>query len=803
MGWVSLLGIVLVSSSFLQGVSAEGSPTHVVVGPAGVSATHAISPGKTTSSVVPLSSGLRLARENMPWLCMGCGLNNSAALAELSRMSGNDSGVSYIQYFVTSTGSFYCQCPDNVNATAHALGLEIFPMINSGDTEGADDLALIQHQTWWSPFINSAIDTALNDSYAGYNVDFEGTGSGTPPANTSADYAHFLWDFANVSHQHGLRLTVDYGWFDPDLWDPAYMSATSVDVFYDMDYYNWSIFWNRLDLDLANFPLSKLGIGLSGDTGAGNTCPGDVGTGGFAQRIHILESYNITHTAFWAMADWAVGNGCWDYPPGVGAVLHDFLYNGSSESNWTVSMGGAPNGWAFCPTGVSVTGSPLQVQCSSSPGNGMNITLYTANDTGSIGAVNLEGNETVTRTWTSPVTELRVGLWEYLDDRNVTLFANGISCLNGSALTTTLLPESVGGYRGTVNLSFPAGRVCGVRFGISTAQPGLQWGENDWFADLNLSFPSPLSVHATASVQHGQVPLTVSFNSTVSGGIGQYVYNWSFGDGNVSSQKDPLHTFTKVGDFKVNLTVVDGGGDAKSVILWENTTSPPALRVSASASPLIGELPLHVSFNASASGGEGGTYSFTWSFGDGSWGSGAQVVHTYNAAGNYTVTVVVNDPSGENASSTPMIVHVLSPLNAFLAATPNPVEANSPVRLVANVTGGLAPYHYDWAGLPPGCLGTDSPVLNCTPSSPGKFYIVLNVTDSLKPALKASSTITLNVQALPSTSSCCGTLGGIEIPILIASALVAAAVVAALLIRRRRRRAPQETEASPPSYIKQ
>jgi PKD repeat protein len=627
----------------------------------------------------------------MPWLCNGCGLTQAQGLAELSRMVENESSVSYDQYFVTSTGTFYCNCPDNTVSTARALGLNVYPIITSGDEAGADDLALLQHENWWAPFIQTAMSTATADGYAGYNFDFEGTGSGTAPANTSADYAHFLWDFSNASHALGLKVSMDVAWFAPQLWDPAYLSATPVDVFYDMDYYNWTYFWNRLDLDLANYPLDRLGEGLAGDVGNGNTCPGDVGIGGFAQRIHILESYNITRTAFWAMADYAIGNGCWDYPPLAGALLHDFLYNGSVSANWTDSMGGAPDGWAFCPGGWSASGNPPVTGCASTDLTGTNVTLYTANVTGNVSQINLQGNETITRIWSSSLDDMTLNLWEYLDSANVTLFEQNLSCSTGGVVSTSTLPTGTGWLHRSVDLAFAPGQVCGLRLGISTASPGRTTGLNDWFANIGIVMGSSLKATAVASPLTGTVPLSVHFSSTVSGGTAPYGYSWAFGDGASSASSDPSHTFNASGTFHVVLTVTDSLGLVNRAYANVTVSALP-LVADVSASPLSGDAPLAVQFAASVSGGTP-PYSYLWAFGDGARSAAATPSHVYNSTGVFEAVLTVTDSARiVTHAYTNVTVSAGKPLAVTVTGSPAAGLVDLKVSFTATATGGTGVY---------------------------------------------------------------------------------------------------------------
>src|SRR5215217_668627 len=62
--------------------------------------------------------------------------------------------------------------------------------------------------------------------------------------------------------------------------------------------------------------------------------------------------------------------------------------------------------------------------------------------------------------------------------------------------------------------------------------------------------------------------------------------------------------------------------------------------------------PATFSFAADASGGTG-PYTVNWNFGDDSEESDEQsVVHTFNEAGNYTVTLTATDSTGETATDT-------------------------------------------------------------------------------------------------------------------------------------------------------
>ena len=69
----------------------------------------------------------------------------------------------------------------------------------------------------------------------------------------------------------------------------------------------------------------------------------------------------------------------------------------------------------------------------------------------------------------------------------------------------------------------------------------------------------------SADSQEGKVPFTVSFTD-LSTGLRDH-FEWSFGDGESSSEQNPVHAYQKEGTYTVSLTVYNGN--------FENTASKP------------------------------------------------------------------------------------------------------------------------------------------------------------------------------------------------------------------------------------
>ncbi len=83
-----------------------------------------------------------------------------------------------------------------------------------------------------------------------------------------------------------------------------------------------------------------------------------------------------------------------------------------------------------------------------------------------------------------------------------------------------------------------------------------------------------------------------------------------------------------------------------------------------------------------------------------------------------------------------------------LTATPDPAEVTAPLTLTAGLAGGLPPVSFLYSGLPPGCVSSDTAILQCHPTQPGNYTIHLSVSDHLNRSALAST----RIHVLPAAS---------------------------------------------------
>jgi PKD repeat protein len=86
---------------------------------------------------------------------------------------------------------------------------------------------------------------------------------------------------------------------------------------------------------------------------------------------------------------------------------------------------------------------------------------------------------------------------------------------------------------------------------------------------------NPLSASASANPTSGQIPLTVSFTGSATGGTPAYTYSWNFGDGTTSTSQNPSHTYSTAGTYTATLTVKDSASPANTASSTVTITADP------------------------------------------------------------------------------------------------------------------------------------------------------------------------------------------------------------------------------------
>lgn len=174
----------------------------------------------------------------------------------------------------------------------------------------------------------------------------------------------------------------------------------------------------------------------------------------------------------------------------------------------------------------------------------------------------------------------------------------------------------------------------------------------------------------TSNVTSGSNPLAVQFIDTSSNGPVKWF--WSFGDGAVSQETDPIHTYSIDGVYTVTLTVTNSAGShsvtrTNYITCLKSVAPPVASFVSSGTS---GAKPLTVKFVDSSTHSP---TSWVWSFGDGGSSTEQNPTHVYATKGKYTVTMTATNSGGSNTVTKDDYVSVseesVAPTASFVATT--------------------------------------------------------------------------------------------------------------------------------------
>ncbi len=247
--------------------------------------------------------------------------------------------------------------------------------------------------------------------------------------------------------------------------------------------------------------------------------------------------------------------------------------------------------------------------------------------------------------------------------------------LNGNLRLSTVIPDIVNSYfcgNPIVNWGWT-----GATGGGTNEQRVCVESISSWVAGVNYQSCSP----------------TIQFTDVSTSNVGSIQsWAWNFGDGNTSSQQNPVHTYSGIGTYNVTLVITNISGCAiefsrpvtivDSIIISSVLNQPPCNGGS------NGSIITTASSGFGAAAGYGG-YSYIWSNGT------TQTDYVGASAGTYTVTVTdgVCTTTGQYTLSQP------TPLTATTTSTAASCGLNNG-SVSISISGGTPPYqNVNWAGV--------------------------------------------------------------------------------------------------------
>ena len=118
-------------------------------------------------------------------------------------------------------------------------------------------------------------------------------------------------------------------------------------------------------------------------------------------------------------------------------------------------------------------------------------------------------------------------------------------------------------------------------------------------------------------------------------------FSWDFGDGNTSTQQNPIHTYANSGTYTVILTVrSDSSCVPRTKSLTVTVSGKPRADFSYSGS--CTNVPIQFTNLSTVGFAEGGYAVVNWNFGNGQQSTQTNPVVTYNTPGSYSVQLIVS-----------------------------------------------------------------------------------------------------------------------------------------------------------------
>ncbi|MFA5267441.1 MAG: PKD domain-containing protein [Methanoregula sp.] len=204
-------------------------------------------------------------------------------------------------------------------------------------------------------------------------------------------------------------------------------------------------------------------------------------------------------------------------------------------------------------------------------------------------------------------------------------------------------------------------------------------------------------------------------------------WQWDFGDGTTANVKNPVHTYEATGNYTVTLTVSnDLGTDSITQAEYFHAYDPIAPTAALSANKTSWSSPAVVQFYDRSAGFP---TSWQWDFGDGATATVKNPVHTYEATGNYTVTLVVTNDLGTDTVTKTEYFHAYDPAAPTAALSANKTSWSAPaaIQFYDRSAGFPTSWQWDFGD------GTTATVKNPvhTYEATGNYTITLTATNEL------------------------------------------------------------------------
>lgn len=248
------------------------------------------------------------------------------------------------------------------------------------------------------------------------------------------------------------------------------------------------------------------------------------------------------------------------------------------------------------------------------------------------------------------------------------------------------------------------------------------------FFIIGISIFSQPVVNFTINQPSLCAPVNISFTSTITGCTGPIIYSWTSGNGDISSNANPVFNYSTGGTYIVTLMVTCNGVSATKTATINVYNSPTANFVTTTQT---GCSPYTATFTDLTTIGDAQIQSWLWYAGDGLAETSQNASHLYNNGGSYNVSLKVTDANGCSSQKTQnsMILVANKPQIDFTSTNNEWCHAPHTVNFQANIItsfGLNSVLSWNWGD---GTIIEHTNPISHTYNNTGSFNVSLSVTD--------------------------------------------------------------------------
>ena len=245
-----------------------------------------------------------------------------------------------------------------------------------------------------------------------------------------------------------------------------------------------------------------------------------------------------------------------------------------------------------------------------------------------------------------------------------------------------------------------------------------------------------VSVQATyTTVDQG---INDTFFADVTGGSSPFNYTWSLGSSILNYSQQFHLNFTSLGTYEINLTVRDSLGSTTSTSFEVKVIQKPSALIEGSNITDVGTTTYWEGY------GSFGTepYSYFWFINGVNTTSGLYLSYTFPKAGNYNITLIIQDSQGARAEAYLDISVVPTP-KVSISLSKIVTDVGIPVRFNSSVSGGDPFFNYSWTVSGIGFVGYQQD-MEYSFSQAGNYTVSVTVYDGSGNSATSSLNVRIN-----------------------------------------------------------